>query len=397
MPRKHKRDEDDTYCPSEEETIPPIIISSDDICNNPLCDHRSPSRRELKRLKRTEQPKITIKTIDDLIDLGKTYHCKQNTKYYDIDLQILSNLVPALTDLKRLVGMTDVKDNIINHIVFFLQGYNEKNNCGTCTDCIYGFTCNQQTQPDMLHTVITGPPGVGKTELGKVLGKIYKAMGILSRGHMNIIKRNDLVGKYLGHTAAKTQKCIDSCIGGVMFIDEGYQLGDKENRDSFSKECIDTLNQNMTEQRDLLVIIAGYEESLNRCFFSMNEGLHRRFSFRYDIPGYSPTELFEIFIQKINNEYWFTEFPDMNDQDHIAKRGRVLEFFKQNKDYFPNHGGDMETLFLNCKIVHARRTLHATVKRILTEDDIKKGFDLFFKHRKIKEPPMSESAMRMYL
>merc|ERR1711991_1200935 len=107
---------------------------------------------------------------------------------------------------------------------------------------------------DMLHTVITGPPGVGKTELGRILGHIYKGMGVLKKGHLKIVKRSDLIGKYLGHTAAKTQDVIDECSGGVMFIDEAYSLCNKEGRDSFSKECIDTLNQNLTERRDFLCI-----------------------------------------------------------------------------------------------------------------------------------------------
>ena len=86
-----------------------------------------------------------------------------------------------------------------------------------------------------------------------------------------IVKRSDLIGKYLGHTAAKTQKVIDSCKGGVLFIDEAYSLGNPEGRDSFSKECIDTINQNLTENKaNLLCIIAGYKDALDKCFFAYN-------------------------------------------------------------------------------------------------------------------------------
>jgi SpoVK/Ycf46/Vps4 family AAA+-type ATPase len=176
--------------------------------------------------------------------------------------------------------MRSVKDNIINQIVFFLQGLNNED----------------PDKNDMMHTVITGPPGVGKTELGKILGKVYKAMGILSSDKMKIVSRSDLVGKYLGHTAKKTQEVIDECKGGIMFIDEAYSLGNKEGRDSFAKECIDTINQNLTERRDFLCIIAGYRDALDDCFFSYNEGLKRRFSFRYDIEAYDANELKHIFI-----------------------------------------------------------------------------------------------------
>ena len=120
-----------------------------------------------------------------------------------------------------------------------------------------------------------------------------------------IVKRADLIGKYLGHTAAKTQEVIDSCKGGVLFIDEAYSLGNAEGRDSFSKECIDTLNQNLSENKNnLLCIIAGYKESLEKCFFSYNEGLNRRFSFRYNIEPYSAEQLRDIFLCKLREIKW---------------------------------------------------------------------------------------------
>ena len=200
--------------------------------------------------------------------------------------------------------MNKVKEDMVNQIVFFLQGFNKSDKCNECIDCSLGRECQQELNNDMLHTVITGPPGVGKTELGKILGQVYKEMGVLKKGTLKVVKRSDLIGKYLGHTAAKTQDVIDECSGGVMFIDEAYSLGNKEGRDSFSKECLDTLNQNLTERRDFLCIIAGYEESLDNCFFNYNEGLKRRFSFRYNITGYSAVELKQIFELKVKKESW---------------------------------------------------------------------------------------------
>ena len=161
----------------------------------------------------------------------------------------------------------------MNQIVFFLQGLNQKERCGSCIDCSYNLPCPTNLNDDMLHTVITGSPGTGKTELGKILGKVYKAMGVLSNGTFHIAKRSDLIGRFQGHTAVKTQEFIDKCKGGVMFIDEAYSLGNKEQRDTFSKECIDTINQNLTERRDFLCIIAGYRKELNKCFFAYNPGL----------------------------------------------------------------------------------------------------------------------------
>ena len=89
----------------------------------------------------------------------------------------------------------------------------------------------------MLHTSIEGPPGVGKTKLGRILAHIYSALDIIPSKRFKRVRRTDLIGKYLGHTAHKTQEVINEAEGGVLFIDEAYSLGDNENRDSFSKEC----------------------------------------------------------------------------------------------------------------------------------------------------------------
>jgi hypothetical protein len=232
----------------------PIEKKEEQLCKNPLCNHKT-----LEEDPTPIQP-ITIKKIndiEDLITIGKTYHCKKNTEFNKINLRLLCNLVHPLTELSNLIGMKNVKENIVNQILFFIQGFNKVTKCNNCIDCSYKLPCAKNTE-DMLHTVISGPPGVGKTELGKILAKVYKEMGVLSKGHFILVNRSDLIGKYLGHTAEKTQSKINEAVGGVLFIDEAYQLGHKEGRDSFAKECIDTINQNLTEKRDLLVIIAGY-------------------------------------------------------------------------------------------------------------------------------------------
>ena len=375
-------------------------------CNNPLCDHLDYNENELEEIKnRPLEIPNEIKNIDDLIELGKKYHCKKNRIYYGLNLRLLCNLVEPLTKLKNMIGMKSVKENMVNQIIFFLQGFNQKEKCNECLDCIYGLTCLLNMNNDMLHTVITGPPGVGKTELGKILGQVYKAMGVLSHGKMNIATRGDLIGKYLGHSFLKTQEFIDKCRGGVMFIDEAYSLGNEEKRDSFAKECIDCINLNLSEKKDFLCIIAGYPDELDKCFFAYNAGLKRRFTFRYDIQEYTSDELMEIFLLKVKSCGWFTEI-DLNENDSVQtirtkeeNRIKIKQFFKDNMQYFPNFGGDIETLLLNCKIIHGRRVLfeEKIVKKIFTLHDIKNGLEQFVKHRKYKEKEvMSESLRRMY-
>lgn len=410
-PAKSTKQNDKKKSRSDDELIRMLVNGRDDSssedeanqaepeCNNPLCDHKDFTNEEKARESKSkviEKPR-EITSIDDLIELGKKYHCKKNRVYYGINLRLLCNLVEPLTKLKNMIGMKNVKENMVNQIVFFLQGFNQKEACQECVDCVYGLPCTKNMNDDMLHTIITGPPGVGKTEVGKILAHVYKAMGVLSKGHMHVATRSDLIGKYLGHTAVKTQEFINKCKGGVMFIDEAYSLGHSEGRDSFSKECLDTINQNLSENRDLLVIIAGYADALDKCFFSFNDGLKRRFTFRYDIKGYSAEELMEIFLYKVKKEGWGFEFDVQEGDSGVVrekerKRMKVRDFFIKNKNSFKCFGGDVETFILNCKVIHATRVLFLdkSYKKALTVSDIEKGLVVFKTHRKSKDKKDSD-------
>lgn len=342
-----------------------------------------------------------IDTLDDLINLAKQY---DSTKDYNINLKKLHKLLPSLEKLKGIIGMKSVKESIVGQIIFFLNEFDGQNQ-------------------DMLHTIIQGPPGVGKTTLGKIIGELYYHMDILKPvadkkvkpsakrlkiitlddlldmdldDYMNqrvdkycdepkkeeknedgfkfkIVKRADMVAEYLGQSTIKTQKLIDSCEGGVMFIDEAYSLGNPEKRDSFAKEVIDCLNQNLSEQKcNLLCIIAGYQDALDKCFFSYNEGLRRRFPFVYTIEKYDASELCLIFKKMINDLGWIT--------DEVPEK-----FFKDNYDSFTNFGGDIETLFFMCKIEHGKRTLFETEnKKKINVNDLEKAFKLFKINKELK-------------
>jgi SpoVK/Ycf46/Vps4 family AAA+-type ATPase len=383
-------DSDDNNNPS----VQPTEVTDDlNICKNPFCDHIDYTKREktlgFDKLEFLNIPEKDIESIDDLIEMGYQYHCKKRISYKGIDLKRLFNLIEPLTELKNMVGMKTVKESMIDQILFFLQKLNKKEKCNICVNCQNNLKCNEikNENDDMLHTIITGPPGVGKTELGKILGKVYKAMGILSKGHVMIAKRPDLIAKYLGQTAPKTQAFIDKCKGGVMFIDEAYSLGNPEGRDSFAKECLDTINQNLTEKRDFLCIIAGYEDSLESSFFSFNEGLKRRFSFKYTMDKYTGIELMEIFLIKIKKEDW----------SFVGDNNDLESFFKKNVESFPRFGGDVETLFLKVKIQHSRRVMFKDedLRKKITMDDVKKGFDKFHSHRKTKDE-LPEKIITMY-
>lgn len=369
--------------PSKEkelEKIPPIKLSLS--CRNPLCNHKTIEEDSTPAIKTSL---TQISKIDDLIELGKTYHCKKNTEHNGLNLRVLCNLVSPLTELRDMIGMKTVKIQIVDQILFFLRGLNKTTKCGICQDCVFSLPCTK-TADDMFHTAISGPPGVGKTKLGKIIGKIYKEMGILENGEMKIVSRSDLIGEYLGQTALKTQRMIDSCKGGVLFIDEAYSLGNAEGRDSFSKECIDTINKNLSENRNFLCIIAGYKEQLENCFFKYNEGLNRRFTFRYNIDGYDAQELFDIFYLKTHTDGWKLSYEkfDQASEEYKTEKQKTIDYFISNVSAFPNFGGDIETFFLMCKIVNSR-SLTTREPFVFSDDDIKKGMKLYLKNRNVSD------------
>jgi len=231
---------------------------------------------------------------------------------------------------------------------------------------------------DYMHTVLYGPPGTGKTEVAKILGNIFCNLGILTSNTFKKVTRSDLVAGYLGQTAIKTREVIESAIGGVLFIDEAYALGNTEKRDSFSKECIDTLCEALSDHKhELMVIIAGYEKELNDCFFSYNEGLSSRFTWRYKIENYDSSELRKIFEKIVKDNGWTFKF----DRDAVKD-----EWFKERQQYFKYFGRDIEVFFTKTKIAHARRVFYLPVKdrRTLIMDDLDAGFELFTANDEIK-------------
>lgn len=285
-----------------------------------------------------------------------------NGKKYSINLKILNSIRKPLLKLKSMIGLTQVKNSIVDMIIYYLQGFENKNK-------------------NMLHTVIEGPPGVGKTQLGKIFAEIYAGLGVIPSNKFKLVKRTDLIGEYLGHTSHKTQQAIDDADGGVLFIDEAYSLGNSEKKDSFSKECIDTINQNLSEnKKKFICIIAGYPIELEKCFFSYNPGLKRRFPFRYTIDGYQPDELRDIFLKKITDSQWKINGEELN-KDELSK------FFTEQKDNLPHFGGDIENLLMDCKFMHSRRVVgkHPKLRRKLIKQDIEDGFARFKKNKKEKD------------
>jgi hypothetical protein len=232
-----------------------------------------------------------------------------------------------------------------------------------------------QNPNEFLHIVLYGPPGTGKTDVAKIIGEIFSRLGVLSGNTFRKATRADMIAEYLGQTAVKTRKLLESCKGGVLFIDEAYALGNNEKKDYFSKECIDTLNECLSDMRsDLMVIVAGYEKDLKECFFSYNPGLESRFVWRYTLPAYKHDELERIYRKKSAESGW-----RISDEDAPA----ITRWFERHYDKFPAFGRDMETLFSKVKIAHSRRVfaLPPSEHRIITLKDFDAGLRRFLSHQ----------------
>jgi len=301
-----------------------------------------------------------INSINDIIELTNKYEINPNIEY-NINMRALHKIKEPLIEMASMIGIHDLKNNIVDQILYFIQ------------DLHKGKTNNG----DFMHTVIYGPPGTGKTEIAKIMGKIYSKIGMLNKGTFKKVTRSDLIAGYLGQTAIKTKDVIKDALGGVLFIDEAYALGNNEKRDSFSKECIDTLCEALSDNKDnLMVIIAGYEDELKECFFDYNQGLDSRFTWRFKTQEYKSDELYNIFIKKVNDIGWFIDENNPINSD----------FFKTNYDYFKSYGRDIETLLAKTKIAHSKRVfcLPETEKRKISMKDLEKGFEMYIKNDSVK-------------
>jgi len=190
-----------------------------------------------------------------------------------------------LKKLDVLVGLEELKKEVKNHIDYlnFLKLRQEK-----------GF---QDSERINLHSVFTGNPGTGKTTVVKMLGQIYKSMGLLSKGHVKEVDRSQLIGEYIGQTAPKVKKAIEEAKGGILFIDEAYSLArEADDSKDFGKEAIEVLIKEMSDgSKDIAVMVAGYPHEME-VFLNSNPGLKSRFANYFHFEDYLPDELHAIAV-----------------------------------------------------------------------------------------------------
>lgn len=260
--------------------------------------------------------------------------CKAETKSSE-DPRTLPELIE---ELNALVGLKTVKEKVSDLIVYQKVQKLRRDK-------------NLNSAKSTMHLAFTGNPGTGKTTVARIVGRIYKQIGLLSKGHFIEVSRTDLIAGYQGQTALKVKKVIDEAKGGVLFIDEAYSITENDHSDSYGRECLTELTKALEDYRDdLVVIVAGYTEPMNH-FFASNPGLKSRFNTFIEFPDYSALELQKMFLKLCkDNDY---ELED-------AASHQMLNYMEQQtaekSENFAN-GRLVRNLYDDVTMNHAKRVV----------------------------------------
>lgn len=222
--------------------------------------------------------------------------------------------------LDELVGLEELKKEVKNHIDYlnFLKLRQER-----------GF---QDSERINLHSVFTGNPGTGKTTVVKLLGQIYKSMGLLSKGHVKEVDRSQLIGEYIGQTAPKVKKAIEEAKGGILFIDEAYSLArEADDSKDFGKEAIEVLIKEMSDgSKDLAIMVAGYPHEME-IFLKSNPGMRSRFANYFHFEDYLPDELHDIAVK-----YTAQKNVHLTEEANSFLNEQLMEGFRNRDKSFGN-------------------------------------------------------------
>jgi len=273
------------------------------------------------------------------------------------------SLDEVMRELDQLIGLSKVK-YLVKEIQAFAQIQKKRQEAKLLA------------KPQVLHMIFKGNPGTGKTTVARLLGKMFKHMGILQKGHTVEVERADLVGEYIGHTAQKTREQIKKAYGGILFIDEAYSLARGGEKD-FGKEAIDTLVKAMEDYKDnLIVILAGYKDEME-WFLQTNPGLRSRFPIQIEFNDYSVDELMEIAKMMVEKrQYKFSP-------EALITFERLLQNSKSDRNY---------DKLGNARLVRnmIEKALRRQALRLVNQKRISREDLLQIKPEDISEVPMNQ-------
>ena len=260
-----------------------------------------------------EVPKDLLKNIQQK-DLMKVFaEKKKRLPNIGLDDKLLKE---ALSELNDLTGLESVKKEI-NELVSLVRFYRESG--------------REILGKMSLHTAFKGNPGTGKTTVARILSKIFKALGILERGHLVECDRQALLAGFIGQTALKTKEMIEQAKGGVLFIDEAYALFSEGTKNDFGKEAVEIILKEMEDSRgEFIVIVAGYTEPMDN-FLKMNPGLKSRFDKELIFEDFTKEELFEIAVSVFAQEGL-----KMNKEASEHLRQYCYHLYSRRDKYFGN-------------------------------------------------------------